>query len=181
MTFARIDGGRVRSVKEAKLALGELRCPNCGKSLIMLRGTSGPDASGYVVHVRSRHCNTEFDVAFSPGPGWDRRPPEIGVDIAATEDPSTVVPEARFVQYFEQSMSSLAQTEPAPADPDEREQWETIARVLATDALGMALEVGKFARAAGRALPAEMAKAMPWLRAVIDDPHVLARGTAPPA
>lgn len=172
MTVKQIDGGRIRSEKEAAAAAGNMKCPQCGHNLRTKWATESD--TGVVWRTTSRHCGTDFDVVFSPGPGWDQRPPDEDPRFGATDDPSTVLPEAVFRMFFDQGIEGVRDLEPPPgddADETTHQIWDSGARAYAHRALGGLEELRKFARAEGRAEDPMLAKVEPYLRALFASPR----------
>jgi len=180
MMVKRIEGGQARSKKEIIASLGQRSCPSCGNRMRMR--WMEEDDGGAVVRMHSRHCETEYDVVFTPGPGWERRPDDPDPRYGATEDPSTIVAEPVFRRLFELALQRLREASPAPApdaDPSDLEIWDAGIQADAHMALGTLLELQKLAVAAGRPPDAELAKLVPWLEAVLQAPRTAWRPGGP--
>jgi hypothetical protein len=166
MSVEKIKAGPARSVREISAYLSGRPCPKCGGPLRNKWGEV-TDA-GAVMRMYSKKCDSEFDYAFEPGPGWKSRPPEDDPRYGSTDDPSAIVPEEKFREivtlHVERVREREAEGAPKGVDADEVARYRDMMQADAIEAFGALLELDKLARAGNRKLEPELAKLDPWLR-----------------
>lgn len=142
-----VESGPLRSERELTRFLQvQTRCPACSGLLITHVREQLPPGSRHalILPTTCSKCARAYRLAFTAGPGFDRRPPPEDPRLALTDVPSAILPE----EHFRRQSRDLFRALEADTDSTSRRMW-------ASGGLSDLFELEKFAHARGERLSEE--------------------------